>query len=84
MFGVPTLKRNPTKLNLIGSRQVTERAKRQVQLLLSINLHNIHYKITSVLCRNVETPSYLVIFRPRGARDTFSKYRSDLFSIKFL
>jgi len=83
MFGIPTLRRNPTKLNLIGSRQAIERTKREVHILPSINLHNIHSKIPSFLCRNVETLSDLVTFRLRVARDT-SKYRGNLFSINFL
>jgi len=51
---------------------------------ISINVHNIRLKIPSLLCRNVETPSYVVTFRLRVARGTFSEYRGNLFSIKFL
>lgn len=76
--------RNPTEINLIGSRQVIQRAKQQAHFLLSINVHNSRLKIPSLLCRNVETPSYVVTFRLRAARGTFSEYRGNLFSINFL
>jgi len=73
---------NPTALNLIGSCQELMCAKPQTHLCLSINVHNIHSKIPSFLCRNVETPSYVVTFRFRVARGTFSEYGGKFFSHK--
>ena len=84
MYGIPTIRRNPSALNLIGSRQMIEHDKSKVHLLLSINLHNILSKIPSFLFRNVVTPSYVVAFRLHVSKGTFSKYRGNTFSINFL
>jgi hypothetical protein len=70
--------RNPTALHLIGSRLVRECAKPQAHLFLSINVHDIRFKIPSLLCRNVEMPSYVVTFHLHVARGNFSKYRCKL------
>ena len=48
------------------------------------NLHNIRLKIQSLLCRNVETQSYVATFLLRVAWGTFPEYRGNLFSINFL
>ena len=47
-----------------------ERDKPKARLFLTIYLHNI----PSLICRNVEKPSYVATFRLRVANGTFSEY----------
>jgi len=67
MFGIPTIRHNSSGLNLIGSRQVIQRAKPQAHLVLSINLHNIQSKFRHFsveMWRSQVTQSHSVFVLP--------------------